>query len=393
MGGTALPDLQEYYMAAQLSHMYYFNKAEMQRYGVLVCGDTRNSMISPLQAIFRGGQTPKRRPWYNMGIANTPSKNLGNNFKKAQIWACTLSFPLWFNNHLLEFRNVPDPNIWAKHRIIYLHQVMTNERPKSFQTLKEEYSIPQHMVFIYLQLCHALRAQFRDNATTLEHPQVLDVIMGPEPQKLISNLYYTIRLPRITTVIQKAKIEWEKDVGDISNTDWDEILENVKTSPKLSDRLTQLYIVHQAYMTPKRLARFQSSQSPTCSYCTDGPSTFYHLIWECPTLQIYWTQVIKFLHDKMGSPVVLDPKLCILGLLPDTDIDKFHATFIHKTLFMARKVIARVWMQSTAPALSIWKRDINNTLPYKKLIYTHRGCTQKYLKIWDRWFEDGETCS
>lgn len=42
----------------------------------------------------------------------------------------------------------------------------------------------------------------------------------------------------------------------------------------------------------------------------------------------------------MGSPVVLDPKLCILGLLPDADIDKFQATFIYETLFVARKAIA-----------------------------------------------------
>lgn len=72
---------------------------------------------------------------------------------------------------------------------------------------------------------------------------------------------------------------------------------------------------------------------------------------------------------------------CILGLLPDTDIDKFHATFIYETLFIARKVIAQAWMQTLPPTVLSWKRDINNTLPYKKLIYTHRGCTQKYSKV------------
>lgn len=41
------------------------------------------------------------------------------------------------------------------------------------------------------------------------------------------------------TVIQKAKTGWEEEVRDISDSDWDEILENVqKTLPKLSDRLT-----------------------------------------------------------------------------------------------------------------------------------------------------------
>lgn len=218
--------------------------------------------------------------------------------------------------------------------------------------------------------------------------------MGEESQKLISGLYYTIRIPRILSVIQKAKLGWERNVGYINDTDWDEILENVKmTSPKLSDRLTQLYIVHQAYLTPQRLVKFQPSHSSTCPLCTYGPGTFYHLIWDCPTIQEYWMQVITFLHDNMGSPVVLDPKLCILGLQPDTDLDKFHTIFIYETLFIARKVIARTWIQTTPPNISTWKRDVNNTLPYKKLIYTHRGCTQKYSKVWDRWVEDGETCA
>lgn len=40
---------------------------------------------------------------------------------------------------------------------------------------------------------------------------------------------------------QKAKSVWEQDVGVISDSDWEEILEGVKTaSPKMSDRLTEL---------------------------------------------------------------------------------------------------------------------------------------------------------
>lgn len=112
-----------------------------------------------------------------------------------------------------ELKNVPDPAIWAKYGIIFLHQVMTDARPKSFQSLKEEYSVPHHMLFRYLQLRHALCSQLRNNTSTIAHPQVLDIIMGSEPQKLILNLYYIIRIPRITAVVQKAKAGWEKDGG------------------------------------------------------------------------------------------------------------------------------------------------------------------------------------
>ena len=60
----------------------------------------------------------------------------------------------------------------------------------------------------------------------------------------------------------------------------------------------------------------------------------------------------------MGSPVVLDPKLCILGLLPDVEVDKYHTIFIFETLFLARKVIAQRWMQNVPPTVQLWKKAV-----------------------------------
>lgn len=54
----------------------------------------------------------------------------------------------------------------------------------------------------------------------------------------------------------------------------------------------------------------------------------------------------------MGSPVGLDPKLCLLGLLSDADVDKYQGIFICETLLIARKVVAKVWMQALPPHTS-----------------------------------------
>lgn len=66
---------------------------------------------------------------------------------------------------------------------------MSESEPKTFQTLKEEFSIPNHLLFRYLQLRHAVRMQF-----TLDIPPVLNIILGADPTKLISNLYDLLRL-------------------------------------------------------------------------------------------------------------------------------------------------------------------------------------------------------
>lgn len=155
-----------------------------------------------------------------------------------------LDTPLWFNDHLPELSTVPDPQLWAAYGIIYLSHVLTGTGPISFQSLKERFSLPNQLLFRYLQLRHAHRAQMASTTIGLETPPVLDILLRVDPTKLISNLYYVLRLHRSHKVSQLAKEKWEQDKGPIENPDWVEILEGIKTaSPKLSDRLTQLNII------------------------------------------------------------------------------------------------------------------------------------------------------
>lgn len=147
--------------------------------------------------------------------------------------------------------------------------------------------------------------------------------------------------------------------------------------------------VNQAF---KVITGYKSNQSTMCPMCNQAVGTFFHLLWQCPRIQPFWTQVLRFLHDTMGSPVTLQPKIWLLGILSDPEINKFNKTFLHETLFSAQKVIARVWMSPNPPEITHWIAEVNNTLPYKKLIYSHRGCPSKYDKIWDKWTKIPETC-
>lgn len=144
-----------------------------------------------------------------------------------------------------------------------------------------------------------------------------------------------------TVLAYNLKLRWERDVGLLEDEDWDEALETCKlVSPKLSDRLSQIYILHRTYLTPLRIARFKPEVSTACPMCTQVSGTFFHLLWQCPMLQRLWKQIVDFLHDEMGSPVSLDPKRCLLGIFPDPSLDKYTKLFLHETLFSATKVIA-----------------------------------------------------
>lgn len=75
-------------------------------------------------------------------------------------------------------------------------------------------------------------------------------------------------------------------MGIIEDEDWSEALDTCKiVSPKLSDRLTQLFIIHCFYLTPLRIAHYKREQSILCPMCNGANGSFYHLLWSCPLVQ------------------------------------------------------------------------------------------------------------
>lgn len=60
MGGTALPDLNLYCLAAQFSHFFYLNKEDKLRYLTLACSTAPNRTIHPFQILLKGTFTPTK---------------------------------------------------------------------------------------------------------------------------------------------------------------------------------------------------------------------------------------------------------------------------------------------------------------------------------------------
>lgn len=60
LGGTALPDLSLYYIASQVSHFFYFNQSDRERYSTLVCSQVPGPLAHPFQILFCGFRSSSR---------------------------------------------------------------------------------------------------------------------------------------------------------------------------------------------------------------------------------------------------------------------------------------------------------------------------------------------
>lgn len=110
--------------------------------------------------------------------------------------------PLWDNPHMLKLVSIPDHGIWGNKGVIYLSQVVANGTVKSFQTLKDNFALPNHMLFRYLQLQHALNSQFGDSIPAFKILLLVDIVLGRDPKRLLSQIYtYLMMLTATTTII------------------------------------------------------------------------------------------------------------------------------------------------------------------------------------------------
>lgn len=398
MGGTALPDFNNYYIASQLSQLFHIDKSDKDRFLTLLCPSWAQSTGEPITAISAGAENIISREYRQSllfqyrRIWDIASTKLDIPSTKLDIPSYNDYAPLWHNKHLQEFYHLQNIELWASRGISYLHDLVTHGTFKTFEVLKEEFTLQNNMFYQFLQIRHAAQTQFSQSLLQSTPNPIIAIIKNTDPKKLISCFYNMLSIPTLSKMAYALKLIWERDVGTIEDEAWEEALETCKNvSPKLSDRLSQIYILHRAYLTPLRIARYKRNPPTTCPMCNITTGTFFHVIWSCSKIQEYWKQIVTFLHDVMGSPLALDPKVCILGISPDA-IEKFTKTFLQETLFSARKIIARKWMRPEPPNIE-WKRDINTTLPYKKFLYINRGCPDKYNKIWDRWLQESETCT
>lgn len=390
-GGMAVPDIQLYYYAAQLGQVLHWGGLEKLRVVTLMLNNLPPNVTDPRYAVFSKGQTshiPRTQNFIWTQVQRIWSRVLSH-YGNPRFHDYT---PLWHNSTLPEFRDLTDSSLWQDCGVVYLGQIINSAGIKSFQSLKEEFTLPDNMLFRYIQLRHAFVSQFGVAGPEIPDFSIPAHLMNSDSKGIISLLYNCFLTYRSESVVLRSKTKWESHVGAISKEDWEDALEApTRVSLRYPERVSQVYITHLAYLSTAQVAKYCPGRQDICPKCNQQPGTFYHLIWQCPLLQGFWAQVVRFLHGIMGSPIPLTPQCCVLGILEVPDLSSAQRTLLHETLFQARKLIARNWMNDHVPSITEWIRVINASLPYKSLVYKHRGNPGKFQKIWSAWQESPHT--
>ena len=297
--------------------------------------------------------------------------------------------PIWKNQYYGELARLTCEERWRRFGVTHLVHIFSGGRLLPFTELQERFGLPQAMYFYYLQLSHAVRTQAGGNPWILSSAPIFQYMTGVTSFRgFISSSYSMLLSSFLPGFPAKVLSSWERDVGTFEEDQWEGALQAVQgCSLNTAQRLSQLFILMRVHYTPARLFRMGLGEDDICPRCARDRGDLIHLMWRCPKLHLYWSGVLDTLTTVFSATISRDPKVCVLGVLDDIQLEDNPRQAIGRALFQARKLILHHWKASEPPKISEWITQMGAMLRMEKYIYQHRGRRGKFDLLWAPWLD------
>lgn len=105
----------------------------------------------------------------------------------------------------------------------------------------------------------------------------------------------------------------------------------------------QLKILHRTYYTRVLLHKLGKIETPHCLRECEYPGTFFHIIWECQHIQLYWKHIHAVVSQVTGITINPNAKRCLLNIWEQTDLNQAMKQWVTLGLMQARRNIALHW--------------------------------------------------
>lgn len=253
-GGLALPCFKQYYWAAVLVMVRWWFVQSQHNPAVNLEAAILGSYSALSNLVFRG---PKAQDMMTVPMCTTTRvwEQLTAKLNSPQTFSPYM--PLRGNPKLPHLLMIPDPAVWAKYEMKILQHVMPEGKLLSFDEMRHTFQLPTKMYFCYLQLRHAIQAQFPSEIRLQSH-MVERFLISKNVDHILSSLYLWVSLG---TDSQGSRLfnKWKLEVPSLTDDDWEEgIQQYIPLMISARDRYIQLKFLHQ----PRTPIRGYSSSTP-----------------------------------------------------------------------------------------------------------------------------------
>lgn len=211
------------------------------------------------------------------------------------------------------------------------------------------------------------------------------LIIDPMPTKAIS-LTYKKLCHNLPDPFQALREKWTTDLGQIDDVDWQQALMSPKeVAINYRFKLIQLKVLHRVYRSGLLLARIGTRSDTKCLRNCSEEGTFFHVIWECTSIQIQWQSALDKMQAALGKSIVLTPHLGLLNIWEDTDLTLSEKQWVALGFVLVKRLVAMYWGSSRRPLLTLWAAEMDRCMVAEKDVFRSRGAPKKWDKKWKSW--------
>lgn len=177
--------------------------------------------------------------------------------------------------------------------------------------------------------------------------------------------------------------QWEKEMNlNLDNQKVEKIIEMGYNNAWDMKTIEMNYkLVTRWYLTPVRIQKYQ--QEKTHWRKCGQKATMTHLWWECPTIVVYWKEILKNIREITGEKVEQNIWTCLFHVYNKTK-KQYMRSIVPSLLNAAKGLIPKNWLKRGKPDIREWFEKIDHYYKMDLLRSRERGEIQEDSK-WECW--------
>ena len=143
-------------------------------------------------------------------------------------------------------------------------------------------------------------------------------------------------------------------------------------------RCFQYKVVHNILPTNSKLYKMKLRTSPSCDRCNHPHENLLHLLYECPSTQIFWQMVIRWWNEKTWENVTLNATDILYGYKPELNI----CLALNHYVIIAKYHIFLSWLNKATPSFENFSLLLNEKILCKRTIAFKNNTLRKFTAKW-----------